>query len=122
MPASPGRTSSEAVAAYLPLVESLAHKYVDKSGLYSGAEYDDLVQEGLIAVWQALEDERRPGPNTVMWAMMHWCRELSRQRGRSATDKGKLWESTAQPYDPDYLTDAIDKVAYDVWAMETYGG
>lgn len=105
----------------MPLVESLAHKYVDKSGLYSGAEYDDLVQEGLIAVWKALDDERLPGRNTVEWAMMHWCRELSRQRGRSATDAVEVWEMTTMPYDPDYLTDAIDTVAYDVWATENYG-
>jgi len=47
---------NDRVAAYRGLVESIAHGIArSRRAAQVGAEYDDLVQEGLIAVWLALE-------------------------------------------------------------------
>jgi len=70
--------SSEAVAEHKPRVEALAHRM---SGL-GGAEFDDLVQEGLIKVWLLLEKSIDPTyipANLVIErAMLDWVRVCRR--------------------------------------------
>jgi DNA-directed RNA polymerase specialized sigma24 family protein len=71
--------SSEAVAEHKPRVEALAWRF---NGL-GGAEFDDLVQEGLIKVWLLLEESDDPGyipANLVIErAMLDWVRVCRRQ-------------------------------------------
>lgn len=67
--------ASSEVAEYLPLVERLARPYVGRSG----AEYDDLVQEGLIDVWRTLRVGRRPSAEFIAARMRRWCAYLARQ-------------------------------------------
>jgi len=72
--------ASSEVATYQHLVRNLARKFVHRAG----AEYDDLVQEGLISVWEALRRDNRPSAEVVEYAMRQWVRFLQRvQRGDS---------------------------------------
>lgn len=66
---------SDRVAAYRGLVESVANRYRSRHIL---AEYDDLVQEGLIAVWNALERGVEPGPGYVRNRLRDYVRKLNR--------------------------------------------
>lgn len=45
----------------------------------NGAEYEDLLQEGLIAVWQALQRAIRPSAKVVKARMVDYERWLGRQ-------------------------------------------
>lgn len=63
------------VAAYGDLVESLARKFVGRNG----AEFDDLVQEGLISAWQALCRGVTPSPLVIEYRMRDWTTWLGRQ-------------------------------------------
>lgn len=66
------------LAAYSPLVKKLARKYTGRSG----AEWDDLVQEGMISVWEALRRSNIPSRLVIQYAMQQWVRFLRRiQRG-----------------------------------------
>jgi DNA-directed RNA polymerase specialized sigma24 family protein len=67
--------SSEDVAAYLAVVQSLAGRYVNKSVM---AEYDDLVQEGLIGVWESLRDGQPPSSEYIQLYMRQWVRKCWR--------------------------------------------
>lgn len=67
--------TSEQVAEYEGLCEALARKFVGRAG----AEFDDLVQEGRIAVWQSLQDGRAPSTSYVEYAMRGWVTNLRRQ-------------------------------------------
>ena len=69
--------TSQEVAAYQQMVEDLAHRYVDLSVM---CEYDDLVQEGLIAVWNSLAVGRPPSGEYVKWRMRRWRTTMERQR------------------------------------------
>jgi DNA-directed RNA polymerase specialized sigma24 family protein len=69
--------TSEGVAAYQGMVERLAYRYVD-NGI--GCEYDDLVQEGLIGVWQSLERDRPPSTPFIKLCMRNWRTRIERQR------------------------------------------
>lgn len=60
--------TSEEVAAWKPLVESLAKRYEG----WNNAEFDDLVQEGLIVVFLALQRGKYPGLKPIEWAMIRW--------------------------------------------------
>lgn len=69
---------NDKVAAYRPHVEYLARKYVG----FAQAEFDDLAQEGLIAVWQSLTRGIQPRMSVVENRMIDWVRYLNRlQRG-----------------------------------------
>lgn len=70
---------NDRVADYRGLVESLARKYVGRNG----AEFDDLVQEGLINVWQTLERGITPSTEIVGHRMENWVRLLGSQSGRT---------------------------------------
>ena len=65
------------VAAYREAVESLARQYVDRSIM---CEYDDVVQEGLIAVWESLRDGQPPSTEWIRLAMRQYRRKMRRLR------------------------------------------
>lgn len=66
--------TSEAVAAYSGVVRRAATRYVG----IANAEYDDLYQEGLISVWQALSRGLRPSLLVIDGRMKDWTRFLRR--------------------------------------------
>lgn len=67
------------VAGYSGLAESLAQKFVGRNG----AELDDLVQEGLIFVWQTLQRGVTPNAELIEGRMQNWTRLLGYQTGRT---------------------------------------
>ena len=73
---------NQAVASYCRLVDEVA-RGVEKSraARQVRAEYDDLFQEGLIAVWQALERGVKPNSNVVRRRMLGWIRLQACQMG-----------------------------------------
>lgn len=72
---------SDQVAEYRGLVESLAEQMSrTRAARNALAEYDDLVQEGLIFVWETLEKNAQPSPEHVRNRMKNWIRTMSRQR------------------------------------------
>lgn len=68
--------SDDQVRAYVSHVTRTAYPYVGRAG----AELDDLVQEGLIAVWQSLQDGITPSTAYIEMAMRIWVKKLRRQR------------------------------------------
>jgi len=62
------------VTAYSGLVESLAWKLTG----YSGAEFDDLYQEGMIAVVLSLKADKVIAKSFVRYRMLNYCRYLRR--------------------------------------------
>ena len=66
---------NEAVAAQVPRVEALAASFAN----IQGVEFDDLVQEGLIAVWQSLEKGIEPSQEFIRNRMRDWVRYERRQ-------------------------------------------
>jgi hypothetical protein len=72
------------VAGYRGLVESSAHKLAaTRRAIRAGVEYDDLVQEGLLAVWQSLGKGRPPNAEHVEGRMRNWIKHLAAQAGLS---------------------------------------
>lgn len=69
---------NDRVADYRGLVESLAKRYVGREG----AEFDDLVQEGLINVWQTLERGITPSADIIEKRMLSWVELLAGQNGK----------------------------------------
>lgn len=76
------------VAGYRDLVESLAQKLVGRND----AEFDDLVQEGLIDVWQTLERGIVPKADLIERRMLDWVRLLGTQVGRGRGKSGEAVE------------------------------
>jgi DNA-directed RNA polymerase specialized sigma24 family protein len=74
------------VREYLGLCESLAERYS------RGArdEYDDLVQEGLIAVWRTLRSGKVPARANIENRMKNWLRYRGRQHRQAAGTYDKL--------------------------------
>jgi DNA-directed RNA polymerase specialized sigma24 family protein len=62
-----------AVEAYEPHVKRLARQYVG----YANAEFEDLAQEGRIAVWQTLARGLRPSTQVIEGRMLDWVRYLN---------------------------------------------
>lgn len=79
MELGPHAVTSEKVAGYEPFVESLARR---RDGV-RGAEYDDLAQEGRIAVWEVLSNYPEPVgfavENHASDRMAQWIRYVSRE-------------------------------------------
>ena len=73
---------NQAVASYCRLVDEVARR-VEKTrrAQQVRAEYDDLFQEGQIAVWQALERGVKPSPLIVRQRMLGWIRLQACQMG-----------------------------------------
>lgn len=82
------RDINDQIAGYRGLVESLAHKLVGRNE----AEFDDLVQEGLIIVWQSLERGVTPSAAVIEGRMTNWVRLLGTQIGRGRGKSGEAVE------------------------------
>lgn len=67
----------EQVRGYLGLCEQAARKLVGRNG----AEFDDLVQEGLISAWWALKHDIVPSASIVELRMLQYVRWLGRHPG-----------------------------------------
>lgn len=68
------------VAEYRGLVESLAQKFVGSPrAIRAGVDYDDLVQEGLIDVWRAIEAGVAPSADNIANRMRDWIKLQLRQ-------------------------------------------
>jgi len=74
--------SSEQVAVYLPQILGLAKR---RRGRF-GAEFDDLVQEGMIAVWIVLSNGLQVTEDRITQRMRAWNRYA-----RSAGPIERLW-------------------------------
>jgi len=75
---------NDQVAGYRGLVESLAeHVAGTRRAKQVRAEYDDLVQEGLIQVWQSLGQGITPAREILRLRMLSYIRLLSRQTGNT---------------------------------------
>jgi DNA-directed RNA polymerase specialized sigma24 family protein len=68
------------VAGYAALAESLAQRLVGRNG----AEFDDLVQEGLIFAWQSMERGVTPSAGLIEARMKNWVKLLGYQILRTA--------------------------------------
>ena len=102
------------IAGYRDLVESLAHKFVGRND----AEYDDLVQEGFISVWLALEKGVTPAAHLIEARMLDWVRLLGAQLGRGRGPSGEAVEyATLLPLDVpvgEYQEDGVPMLRRDV--------
>jgi len=68
------------VAAYLPTCERLASSLARPGSRgINGVEFDDLVQEGLVNVWQTLSRGIRPSEKLIRGRMIDFMRWLGRQ-------------------------------------------
>lgn len=75
---------NSAVAQYWAAVEAIAVKIAASSVANQvGAECDDLLQEGLINVWQSLERGVTPSTEHIENRMRDYVRYLGTQVGRS---------------------------------------
>ena len=75
--------TSEQVAAFLPSIHAQARRY---SGWY-GSEYDDLVQEGMVAVWLSLNNKTEPTDHYIGYRMKNWVKLV---RGNWSFER--IWE------------------------------
>jgi len=64
---------SERIAAYWPLFERRARRFVGARG----AEFEDLVQEAAISGWQAFEAGWIPTARVIDRALIRYCRSLN---------------------------------------------
>lgn len=69
-----------AIAAYKPLVQAVAAR-LHQDGSYVWK--DDLVQEGLIAVWLVLSTGQKPNEEDVERRMLKWIRKEVRRGGNN---------------------------------------
>lgn len=72
-----------AISEYSEAVEAIALRVSRGAvALQVGAEYDDLVQEGLINVWQTLERKVTPSGDMIENRMRDYVRWIGAQIGR----------------------------------------
>lgn len=74
------------IRAYLPLVESHAARLSKRR---VGVEYDDLVQEGMVSVWQSLRRGVRP-ELAIVNRMRDWIDFQARLRRNDSAPYGAL--------------------------------
>lgn len=84
------------VAAYAGLCEHLAQKFVGRNG----AELDDLVQEGLINAWQALERGVTPSARILELRMLTYVQWLGRREPVAYEDMLSLDQLIGTPDEP----------------------
>ena len=93
-----GRDLSGEVAKYRDLVESLAARLVRPGRMTrNGVEYDDLVQEGLIFVWQSLQNGAAPSADMTRKTMLAYARKMGAQKRGGTTE--------FVPYEEEYHDD-----------------
>ena len=80
-----------------------ARKYVG----WNMAEQDDLVQEGMIAVWVALEGGHNPSKQVVQGRMMDYIRALGRQLGQRYDMSHVPIDLIGNPYESGEDSDAF---------------
>jgi DNA-directed RNA polymerase specialized sigma24 family protein len=88
---------SPEVQAHLDLVESIAKRFRSRHPL---AEFDDLVQEGLISVWLQLKDGADVEPDAVERHIRNYIRRLNSpaRKGATVSYDDTLDPSHVQPY------------------------
>lgn len=113
----PSDPESLKIARHIGMVLKVASKYQESTSRY-GLEIDDLVSEGLIAVWQALQRyDPRKGvtEGSYVWQMIHWRIFVLLRRERSRIrfwPKNESGEDVDLPqHDPDSVDDA-EEVAW----------
>lgn len=67
--------ASDEIAAFRPLAAKVARRY---NGLHR-AEFDDLEQEGLIAIWETLAKGFYPTQNHIERRAINWVNYCKRQ-------------------------------------------
>jgi DNA-directed RNA polymerase specialized sigma24 family protein len=90
---------NSAVSSYRGAVENLAAKYDGRRG----AEQDDLVQEGLIFVWQSLEKGIRPALEMIENRMKDYVRWLGRKSAIPYEAMLPIDMVGESNFDPDYF-------------------
>lgn len=75
MTTEPRLVTDDEVAAYQELVK---HHALRMHGFH-GAEYDDLFQEGCLAVFLALRNGKHPSKDIIVKRMRDWIRKCARQ-------------------------------------------
>lgn len=90
---------NDQVANYRGLVESIATDLSrSRRAKKVGAEYDDLAQEGLIAVWKALRGGVDAiGPGRIRDRMKDYMRWLGRHGGEGYDEMLPFDDNTAAP-------------------------
>jgi len=87
---------NDQVGDYVGLVESLAHDIArSRRAQQVGAEYDDLVQEGLIAVWRTIEKGEHVSKEFVLNRMKNYMRWLGRHTPVDYDEMLPLHDETA---------------------------
>lgn len=87
------RDMNAEVAKYWGLCESLASRMARPGEIkQNGVEYDDLVQVGIIYVWQTLEKGETPASESVRMTMLSHIRDLGRQKRGGQADIEPLEE------------------------------
>ena len=89
-------TCSQRVAGYNDLLKRLARRFVG----FGNAELDDLMQEGRISVWKALEAGVKPSKAIIERRMIGWVRYLRRLMHNDAVAYERLL-SFEVDYDPE---------------------
>lgn len=82
--------TDEMVAAYQELVAGLAWKY---NGRHQ-AEFDDLFQEGQVAVFEALNKGACPSKEIIVGRMKRWVTKCARHGRVGYDDERKLDEES----------------------------
>lgn len=78
---------SAQVAEYRGLCEALAARIVRPGRMSrNGVEYDDLVQEGLISVWKALQKGVTPSAELVRGSMLDYRKKMGRDKRGGSTE------------------------------------
>lgn len=91
----------EQLRKYAGLLDSLARKLsASPRAAQVGAEYDDLYQEGQIAIWQSLQRGVTPSADFAENRMRDWLKFLGGQKGmRPCLDDEKLNCPQHVPYE-----------------------
>lgn len=86
-------TLNDSVAEYHDLIRRIARRYVG----FGTAELDDLMQEGRISIWRALEQGVTPSKVIIERRMIGWVRYCRRLIHNDAIAYEKFL-----PWDEDY--------------------
>ena len=99
------------IAEYSETIQGLANKFTG----WSGAEYDDLYQEGMISVWKSLEVGKVPSKDIIRRHMMNWIRKC--RRGAGDSPPLEVWDEDDMD---DSLSDILDRTTLVVEDYEAY--